>query len=131
MSTTATTRVERAVAASEPANVEPVELDADALESSAPEYLRDLKTELAAEGYQPASLRAEACFSEDCSLATQREADRLREVVRAASFLGVGRLTVEITDVSDPDVVEPALAALAERAEREGVTLSVDGPVAV
>lgn len=131
-STSATgSRVEQAVAASSPADVEPVELTAAALESTAPSYLRDLKTELAAAGYQPAALRVEASFDESGSLAAQREADRLRELVRTASFLGAGRLAVDVTEVADESVAEPALAALSERAEREGVTLTLDGPVSV
>ncbi|ERH11854.1 MAG: hypothetical protein J07HB67_00865 [halophilic archaeon J07HB67] len=130
MSTSTTgSSVERAVAASSPADVEPVELTAAALESTAPSYLRELKAELAAEGYQPATLRVEASFDESGSLAAQREADRLRELVRAASFLGAGRLAVDVTRVRDESAAEPALAALRERAERDGVTLTLDGPV--
>ena len=129
MSTSATPSVERAVAASEPADVEPVTLDAGVLASTAPDYLRELRAELEAAGYLPAGLRVEACFSEDCSFRTQAEADRLRTVVRAASFLGVGRVTVHADEVADPAKVEPALAALAERAEREGLTVAVEGPV--
>ncbi|QLG27485.1 hypothetical protein HUG10_07930 [Halorarum halophilum] len=129
MSTSVKPSVERAVAASEPADVEPVALDAEALDSTAPEYLRDLKADLSEAGYLPAGLRVEACFSENCSIETQAEADRLRGLVRAASFLGVGRVSVRADDVAEPTKVEPALAALAERAEREGVTLTVEGPV--
>ncbi len=131
MSTTVSQSVQRAVAQSEPADVEPVTLRAAALESTAPEYLRDLKGELAAEGYQPAGLAVEACFDEDCSLATQAEADRLREFVRVASFLGAGRLRVDVSEVADEDRVTTALSALSERARREGVSLTVEGPVAV
>lgn len=129
MSTTRTVDVDRAVAACEPSDVTPVELTADMLESTAPEYLRDLKGELAAEGYQPATLVAAGRFAEDCSFATQEEADRLRDLVRAASFLGAGRVVVEVDEVADPGKVEPALSALAERAAREGVTFAVEGPV--
>jgi sugar phosphate isomerase/epimerase len=121
------TRVESAVSSCRPSNVEPVELTASSLSTTAPEYLRELKTELAAEGYQPAELTVAACFSEDCSIATQREADRLRDLVRAGAFLGVGVVRVEVDEVSNPEKVRPALEALAERARREGVTLSVDG----
>ncbi|QLG62137.1 hypothetical protein [Halorarum salinum] len=131
MSTSAKPSVERAVAASEPADVEPVTLEAAALESTAPEYLRDLKADLSEAGYLPAGLGVEACFSENCSIETQAECDRLRGLVRAASFLGVGRVTVRAEPVADPTKVEPALAALAERAEREGVTLTVEGPVSL
>ena len=127
MSTSATPSVERAVAASEPADVEPVTIAADALDSTAPEYLRDLRTDLAEAGYLPAGLRVEACFAEDCSFETQSEADRLRGLVRAASFLGAGRVTVVADEIAEPAKVEPALAALAERATREGVTLTVEG----
>lgn len=127
MSTTRSQSVERAVASCRPADVEPVELSAEALETTAPEYLRDLKAELSAEGYQPAALTVEGCFDADCSFATQEEADRLREYVRAAAFLGAGRVTVRVDEVAEPGKVEPALSALAERAEREGVTLSVAG----
>lgn len=127
MSTTHGSDVERAVAACRPTDVTPVEIDGEALDSTAPEYLRDLKGRLAAEGRQPATLAVEARFSEDCSFATQSEADRLREFVRAAAFLGAGRVAVSVADVADPEKVRPALAALDERAEREGVTLSIDG----
>lgn len=127
MSTTRSQGVERALAACRTADVEPVELDAESLESTAPEYLRDLKGELAAEGYQPATLAAAAEFDEDCSLATQQEADRLRDVVRAAAFLGAGAVELSVEAVCDEEKVDPALAALRERARREGVTLSVTG----
>lgn len=119
--------VERAVAACRPAEIEPVELSADALETTAPGYLRELKQELANEGYQPAQLTVEGCFEENCSLATQEEADRLREFVRAASFLGAGSFTVTVDEVGDAEKVRPALSALEERARREGVTLTVEG----
>ena len=126
MSTTPTS-VESAVAACRPSSVEPVEIAASSLPTTAPEYLRELKAELAAEGYQLAELTASADFSEDCSIATQQEADRLRDVVRAGAFLGAGAVHVDVEAVSDPEKVRPALEALAERARREGVTLSVDG----
>lgn len=127
MSTTRSQGVERALETCRTADVEPVELDADSLETSAPEYLRDLKAELADAGYQPASVVAEARFDEDCSLATQEEADRLRDVVRSAAFLGASTVTLRVETVCDAEKVEPALAALDERARREGVTLSVTG----
>ncbi|WP_313694714.1 hypothetical protein [Halorarum halobium] len=131
MSTSAKASVERAVASSEPADVEPVTLSGESLDSTGPEYLHDLKADLAEEGYLPAGLRVSACFSADCSIETQSEANRLRGFVRAASFLGASRLTVVADDVAEPSKVEPALAALAERAEREGVTLTVEGPVSL
>lgn len=121
------TSVEQAVAACRPAEIEPVELSAESLETTAPEYLRELKRELSEAGYQPAQLSVEGCFEEDCSLATQEEADRLRGFVRAASFLGAGSLTVTVDEVGDAEKVRPALSALAERAHREGVTLTVEG----
>lgn len=121
------TSVDQAVAACRPAEIEPVELTADALETTAPDYLREVKHALAGEGYQPAELTVEGCFAEDCSLATQEEADRLRGYVRAASFLGAGNLTVTVDEVGDEEKVQPALSALEERARREGVTLTVEG----
>lgn len=121
------TSVDQAVAACRPAEIDPVELNAETLETTAPEYLRELKHALAGEGYQPAELTVEGCFAEDCSLATQEEADRLRDYVRAASFLGAGSLTVTVDEVGDAEKVRPALSALAERARREGVTLTVEG----
>lgn len=123
--------VSRAVAASRPADVESVELSAATLESTAPEYLRELQTELAAAGRQAATLRVEASFDETGTLPAQRETDRLREYVRAASFLGAGRLAVDVTTVADEPAARRALAALAERAEREGVTLTLNGPVSL
>lgn len=104
----------------------PVHVEVEQLESTAPEHLRDLKYELAEEGYVVADVTAEACFDEDCSLATQSEVDRLREYVRAAAFLGASTLTVRVDEAAPGDEkLEPALAACEERARREGVVLEL------
>lgn len=114
-----------------PTTATPVELEAGALESTAPEYLRDLKRELHGEDLVPAALEIEASFDRDCSLATQREIDRVREAVRAGSFLGVARVRVRCVDVANPSKVRPALAACGERAEREGLSFAVDGAISL
>lgn len=123
MSTTESPEIDAALDGCRPADVDPIVVDAADLESTAPEHLRDLKSALSARGYQPATLSVAACFAEDCPLATQEEADRLRGYVRAASFLGAGRIEVAVDEVADPATVEPTLSALAERAGREGVEL--------
>jgi hypothetical protein len=125
MSTTPSSDLSAAVSSCRPENVTPVRIDATDLDSTASEHLRDLKTELADAGYQPAVVGVEAHFDEDCSLATQSEADRLRGYVRAAAFLGAGRLAVTVESAADREKVDPALDALAERARRDGVTLDV------
>lgn len=109
----------------------PVRLDGDALNSTAPDYLRELKEDLTGERLVPARLTVEACFDEDCSLSTQEEAERIREHIRAASFLGAGTLTVSFDAIANETKVRPALAACAERARRDGVTLELDGPIAL
>jgi len=114
-----------------PEEATPVRLRGSDLDSTSPEYLRDLKYELAAESLVPARLTVEARFEEDCSLSTQREVERLREHVRAAAFLGAGTLTVEVGEVANETKVRPALEACAERARREGVSLDLDGPIAL
>ncbi|WP_435097994.1 hypothetical protein [Halorubrum sp. N11] len=123
MSTTQSDGFEAALRGCRPAEIDPIVVDAADLESTAPEHLRDLKAEFSARGYQPATLSVSARFDGGDTLATQREADRLREFVRAASFLGAGRIEVRLDDVIDQDAAEPALSALAERARREGVEL--------
>lgn len=110
-----------------PTDVTAVELDAATLETIAPESLRKLKADLADEGYHPATLTAEADFGAG-SMAAQAEVDRLRSLVRAAGFLGAGRLSLTVTEAADPDAVRPALRALTERARREGVALHVNAP---
>lgn len=122
---------ESAVTSCRPADAEPVTLPATALESTAPEYLRDLKYELGTAGKVPAELTLSVAFDDDCSFATQRVAETVREYVRAASFLGAARLTVTVDSVADESKAEPALAAARERARREGVTLAVEGPVSL
>lgn len=114
-----------------PVEATPVRLDGDALDSTAPDYLRDLKEELAGERLVPATLTVEACFEEDCSLSTQEEAERIREHIRAAAFLGAGTLSVSFDSIADERKVRPALAACAERARRDGVTLDLDGPLSL
>ncbi|QZP38631.1 hypothetical protein [Halobaculum magnesiiphilum] len=131
MSTQSSTHVRRAVATAEPVDAEPVTIDADALPSTAPGDLRDLRAALADEGYVPAGLRVQAEFEADCSIETQREADRLRSLLRAASHLGAGELVIDPGAVADPAKVRPALDALTERADREGVSLTVDGGLGV
>jgi hypothetical protein len=129
MSATPSPNVERTIEHCRPTDATPVWLDADALESTAPAYLRDLKQELTEAGYAPTRLTVEARFDADCSLRTQDEIDRVREFVRAAAFLGVVSVTVEVETVDDVTKVRPALQACAERAHREGVSLDVDGPI--
>jgi len=131
MSTTPTSDVDCAIDGCQQAEVTSVRLTADALDSTAPEYLRDLKRELAEEGYQPAELSVDGCFDADCSLATQEEVDRIRGYVRAASFLGAARLTISVDEVASEQKVRPALEACAERARREGVTVELDAPIAL
>ncbi|WP_435194571.1 hypothetical protein [Natronomonas sp. EA1] len=121
----ATPDLESTVASCRPADAEPVAIPAHALESTAPEYIRDLKYELACEGKLPASLELSASFEEDCSFATQSEVKRVREHVRAAALLGASRLELTVEAVADEGKVEPALEAARERARREGVTLAV------
>ena len=123
MSTTQSPGVEGTLDGCRPADVDPIVVEARDLESTAPGHLRDLKAALAARGYQPATLAVETRFEGDCTLATQAEADRLRALVRAASFLGAGRLEHRVSEIAEPETVEPALAALEERATREGVQL--------
>ncbi|WP_267639342.1 hypothetical protein [Haloarchaeobius amylolyticus] len=131
MSATPSPNVERTIEHCRHEDVQPVRLDAEGLDSTAPEYLRDLKHELTREGYVPSAIDVRARFDEDCSLATQREADRLRNYVRAASFIGAGTVSVRCSSVANPEKVEPALSACAERARREGVAFEVDGPISL
>lgn len=111
-----------------PADHDPVTLHADTLESTSPEYLRDLKFELAQDGYLPAELIIDTSFPDDSSLAIQNEADRLRSYVRAAAFLGVGTLRITVDTVANDDKVQTALDACTERARRDGVEVTIDDP---
>jgi len=129
MSTAPSPNVERTKEYCRTTDVTPVTIDAEALESTAPGYLRDLRRELTEDGLFPAALELSVCFDEDCSLSTQGTADRVRDHVRAAAFLGAGRVTVSVDEVANESKVEPALSACRERAHREGVTLDIDGPV--
>lgn len=119
--------VEHAIDHAEQTETTPVSLEAEALETTAPEYLRDLKFELTTAGYVPAEVVVSADFREECSFAIQEEADRLRDYIRAAAFVGAGTVRVQIDDVAAPQKVDPALSACAERAQREGVQLEVEG----
>lgn len=121
----------RAVDRCRPTEVEPVAVPAEALESTSPEYLRRFSERLSQRGQVPAEVTVTARFAEDCSFAVQDEIERVREHVRAADFLGAPRLTVDVESVADEEKVRPALAACAERARREGVTLAVDGPLSL
>ena len=123
MSTTDSRGVKPALGGCRPAAVEPVVVDAADLESTATEYLRELESGLAERGYQPAALAVDACFADDCPLATEAEADRLRGFVRAATLLGAGRIEVGGDFVDDVETAETTLSALAERARREGIEL--------
>ncbi len=129
MSTTPSSQFAQTIDRCRQTDVTPVQIDAEDLESTAPEYLRDLKREFTAEELFPAGLTVSACFTEDCSLTTQEEVDRIRGYVRAGAFLGVGSVTVECDTVANPEKVTPALEACAERARREGLSLHLDAPI--
>lgn len=131
MSTTQATDARRAVSRCQPEDLTAVKIEAASLESTAREYLRELKTELDRQGYVPARIAVDLRLDEDCPFATQGEVDRLREYVRAASFLGAATVTARFDDVGDESAARSALAACAERARRDGVHLDVDGPVSL
>ncbi len=131
MSATRSADVRTAIERCRVEDATPVTLDADAIPSTARPDLRELKRELDADDFVAARVVVDACFGEDCSFATQEEADRVREYVRAAAFLGASTVTVEFDSVGDESKVRPALAAVAERARREGVSLDVAGPITV
>lgn len=129
MSTTADAG--RAVERCRPTEGTPVILDAGAIESTADDYLRSLRAALDDAGYVPAELVVSVDFDADCSLTTQAEADRVRAFLHAADFLGAGTVRLDVGRVADPAKVRPAVSALRERAEREGLRLAVVGDDAV
>ncbi|MFC7165796.1 hypothetical protein [Halospeciosus flavus] len=131
MSTTQTPDVTDAVARCRPTDRTPVAIDAAQLDSTARSHLRSFKAALDAEGYVPDELVVETCFDADCTLTAQEEVERVRDYVEAAAFLGAATVTVEVEDVVAPEKVRPSLRATAERAERNGVSLVVDGPLAL
>jgi hypothetical protein len=110
-----------------PTDQTPVAVAAEDITSASRDDLRALADDLSREGYVPAEVTTTARFDEDCSLATQREADRLRDLVDAAAFLGANRLTVDVSEAAAPEKVRPALSAVAERARRDGLALDVSG----
>ena len=131
MSTTQPADAHRAVSCCQPEELTGVSLEAATIESTAREYLRELKAELDRQGYVPARVVVDLCLAEDCPFATQSEVDRLREYVRAASFLGATTVTAQFDDVADESAARSALAACAERARRDGVRLEIEGPVSL
>lgn len=102
-------------------------VDASRLDATNRERLRELRADLADADCVPAALAVEADFGDGGSLAVQREADRLREHVAAAAFLSATTLRVRVTDCADPGRTEPALRALRERCEREGLGVTFEG----
>lgn len=131
MSTITRPGVDRTIDACRRADATPVRIDAESLDSTAPDHLRELKRELGERDLVPAELAARVRFDRESSLAVQAAADRVREYVRAASFLGAARVTVGVDAVADEKAVESALRACAERAHREGVVLELEGPVSL
>lgn len=125
-----TTDVSAAIAGCRPTDGTPVDIEAEALASTGETYLQTLKRDLDDAGYVPATLVVDADFSADCSLTTQAEAERVREYLRVADFLGAGTVRLEVSAVADDGKVRPAVDALRERAAREGLTLVVRGPAA-
>lgn len=126
MSTTAD--AEAPVPGCRPAEGTPVRIDAEAIEVTTEAALQSLKRDLDAEGCVPAEVVVGVDFGADCSLTTQAEADRVRDYLAAADYLGAGTVRLDVASVADPAKVRPAVDALRERAEREGLSLVVDGP---
>ncbi|MFC6732438.1 hypothetical protein [Haladaptatus sp. DYSN1] len=123
----ATPDVSRALDCCKPDDAVSVTIDATELESTSSDYLCTFRRALREQNFSPSRIRLSASFDEDCSLATQRESDRVREYVRVADFLGATTVTLTIESVANPEKVRPALAACRERADREGITLEVTG----
>lgn len=121
-----TTDAGAAVAGCRPTAGTPVAIDAEAIESTAESALQTLRDALDAAGYVPAEVVVRADFSADCSLTTQAEADRVRDYLHAAAFLGAGTVRLAIDTVADDRKVRPAVTALRERAHRQGLRLAVD-----
>lgn len=121
-----TVDVGRAIDRCRPTDGNPVALEARAIESTTEADLRELRRELDAAGYVPSELVVSADFGADCSLTTQAEADRVREYLRVADFLGAGTVRLDVQAVADPAKVRPAVSALRERARREGLVLTVE-----
>lgn len=124
MSTTADAG--RALTGCQPTTGTPVTIAADAIESTSEAYLTQLKAALDDEGYVPSEVVVRADFGADCSITTQTEADRVRDLLYAADFIGAGTVRLEIDDVADEGKVRPAVSALRERAQREGLTLVIE-----
>lgn len=124
MSTTADAG--RAVAGCRPTTGTPVTIAADAIESTADVYLQAFKHELDEEGLVPAEVVVEADFGSDCSLTTQSEADRIRDYLHVADYLGAGSVRLEIESVAAEGKARPAIDALRERANRDGLSLHVE-----
>lgn len=116
------------IAGCRPATGTPVVIEADAIESTTDDHLRRLKRRLNDANYVPSTLVVEASFDPGCSLTTQSEADRVREYLRAAAYLGAGTVRLDIDDDPSADRIRQTVDALRERAEREGLALKIDGP---
>ncbi|MFB6352622.1 MAG: hypothetical protein ABEJ92_00900 [Halobacteriales archaeon] len=110
-----------------PTDGTPVRLDTSAIESTAVADLRRLKRRLDDAGCVPAVLVVEAGFDADDSLATQAAADRVREYLRAADYLGVGTVRL-VVDEAGAERIRQTVDALEERAERDGLALEVVEP---
>lgn len=106
-----------------PTDDTPVRIDASAIDSTADADLRRLKRRLDDDGCVPAVLVVEAGFDADDSLATQAAADRVREYLRAADYLGAG--TVRLVIDAPSGTVRQTIDALRERARRDGLALDV------
>lgn len=115
-----------AVGACRPVDATPVTVEADALETTADDYLRTLRLALVDDGLIPAELAVTVDFAADCSLTTQAEVDRVRDLLRAADYLGIGTVRLDVDGIADPGKVRPAVEALRERADRDGLELVVD-----
>lgn len=110
MSTTGSSVADRVESASEPDDITAIRVPATVLDSTAPSYLRDLKADLAADGYHPSTL---VVTSED----EVDGQDDLRTLVRTAALLGVGRLEMCVEEGQDYELTAP----LVELAASEGI----------
>jgi len=129
MSTTSSP--ESAIDRCQPADATPVALEATALESTAPEYLRELKRELTADGLVPAELTVAAYFDEDCSLATQEEVDRIRGYVRAGSFLARRNRDRHCRRRREPREGPTRAGGVCRTGRPRGLAFELEGPISV
>lgn len=108
--------------------ITPVRIEAEKLETTDPEYLRDLKFDFAQNGLVPAEMVISGYFDAGTAQGIRLELDAIKEYIRAAAFIGISQVCISIESPKTLKPTDELFTPYIDYARKEGISLHIKGP---